>query len=372
MKILFFIDSLNAGGKERRLVELMKGIKPKQNIEFELVIMSRDIHYKEIFNLNIKIHYLIRTTKKDLSVFHKFYKICKSYNPAIVHCWDSMTAVIAVPACKLLHIKLVNGMVVDTPVQQNIFNKHWFRAKLTFPFSNVVVGNSNAGLVAYSASPRKSHCIYNGVDLTRFNFLKEPSLVRCEIFEDDTDNIFIAGMVAAFEKRKDYKTLTDAAVDLVSRCGNIRFIFIGDGVNFAEIKDRVPVPLLKKIIFLGKRSNIESIVNIFDVGILLTNIKVHGEGISNSIIEYMALGKPVIATRGGGTNEVVINNKNGFLIDPDDKDQLIEKIEILMKSKNQREYLGEKGNQMVLEKFDLKSMTNQYINLYQQLTNNSK
>ena len=86
----------------------MKGIKLKPNIEFELVVMSNEIHYKEVFNWGIKIHYLIRKTKKDLSVFNKFYKICKQYNPDIVHCWDSMTAIYTIPACKLLNIKLVN------------------------------------------------------------------------------------------------------------------------------------------------------------------------------------------------------------------------------------------------------------------------
>ena len=178
--------------------------------------MSNEIHYKEVFDLDIKIRYLLRTTKKDLSVFHKFYKICKNYNPDIVHCWDSMTALIAVPACKLLRIKLVNGMVVDTPVQRNIFNKHWFRAKLTFPFSNVIIGNSNAGLAAYGAPCKKSSCIYNGMHLSRFDFLKDPSFMRKEIFGDKSGEIFIAGMVAAFEDRKDYKTLIKAATTLVS------------------------------------------------------------------------------------------------------------------------------------------------------------
>src|ERR1017187_10441114 len=100
MKIIFFIDSLTAGGKERRLIELMKGIKLKPTIEFELVVMSNEIHYQQVFDLDIKIHYLIRTSKKGLSVFKKFYDICKTYKPDIVHCWDSMTAIIAVPACK--------------------------------------------------------------------------------------------------------------------------------------------------------------------------------------------------------------------------------------------------------------------------------
>ena len=368
MKILFIIDSLTSGGKERRLIELMKGIKLQLDIEFEIVVMSRDIYYQEVFDLNIRIHYLIRTSKKGLDVFNKFYKICKNYKPDIVHCWDSMTAVIAVPACKLLRIKLVNGMVVNTPVKQNIFNKHWFRAKLTFPFSNIIIGNSNAGLTAYSAPYKKSSCIYNGMDLNRFDNLKEPSLIRKEIFGEPSDGIFVVGMVAAFEARKDYKSLIKAAVTLVSYNDNIRFVLIGDGTEFNEIKSTLSDSLLRKIIFLGKRSDIESIVNIFDVGILLTNTKVHGEGISNSIIEYMALGKPVIATRGGGTNEVVIDNQNGFLLDADNNaEQLIEKIETLMKHKNLMIELGKNGNQMIHEKFDIKIMANHYINVYKKL-----
>lgn len=124
---------------------------------------------------------------------------------------------------------------------------------------------------------------------------------------------------------------------------------------------------MSKIIFLGKRSDIESIVNTFDVGILLTNTKVHGEGISNSIIEYMALGKPVIATYGGGTNEVVIENQNGYLIDAGNQDQLIKKIETLIENRDQGHDLGKKGKKMAYEKFDLKIMRDHYITIYQKL-----
>jgi glycosyltransferase involved in cell wall biosynthesis len=367
MKILFFIDSLTSGGKERRLVELMKGIKLSPNFEFDLVVMSNEIHYTEVFDLKITMHYLIRSTKKDLAVFNKFYKICKNYKPNIVHCWDSMTAVIAVPVCKLLHIKLVNGLVVDTPVKQNVFNKYWLRAQLTFPFSNIIIGNSNAGLRAYKSPPNKSLCIYNGMDFYRFRNLKEPSLIRKEIFGDQTDNLFIIGMVAAFEDRKDYYTLIKAAIKLTSCNFNIKFVLIGNGPNFEKIKSSLPNSFLNKIFFLGKRSDIESIVNIFDIGILLTNTKVHGEGISNSIIEYMALGKPVIATRGGGTNEVVIDNKNGYLIDSENEDQLIEKIKSLMEDKKQMENFGKVGNYMAQEKFDLTIMTNHYLKMYHNL-----
>jgi glycosyltransferase involved in cell wall biosynthesis len=370
MKIIFFIDNLGAGGTQRRFVEHIKGVKSDSNIEFEVVLMSSLCDYREILGLGIKIHYLIRKTKKDLSVFNKFYKICKEFKPDIVHTWESMTSLIAVPACKLLGIKLVNGMVVDTPVIQNISNKYWLRAKLSFPFSTVIIGNSHAGLKAYGASEKKSQCVYNGMALSRFDNLKDPKVVRKEIFGNDIDDIFVVGMVAAFHPRKDYKTLVRVAVKLASLHDNIRFVLVGNGEDLDGIKSGVPDSMLNKIIFLGKRSDVESIVNIFDIGVLLTNTKVHGEGIANSIIEYMALSKPVIATRGGGTNEAVIDNQNGYLVDVGDDAQVVEKIEFLMNNRSEISTLGLIGNKMVHEKFDLKIMTRNYINVYRKVLEN--
>lgn len=367
MKILFFIDNLRSGGKERRLTELMKALKLFRDIQFELITMDEEIHYKEVLNLNITIHFLIRKTKKDLSVFPKFYNICKRYRPDIVHCWNDMTAIIAVPACKLLHIKLVNGMVADTPVKRNLLNKSWLRAKLTFPFSDKIIGNSTAGLEGYGATNLKSCCIYNGMDFNRFANLKDANILRKEILGDDNKSSFIIGMVAAFEPRKDYKTLIKAALSLLNIYSSLRFVLVGNGTEFNEVKNSVPLEFRDKIFFLGKRTDVEEIVNLFDVGVLLSNAKIHGEGISNSIIEYMALGKPVIATRGGGTNEAIIDEQNGFLISPGNPEELAGCIEKLIANKELRSRLGNKALEIAHKKFDLKVMTENYIKVYQKL-----
>jgi glycosyltransferase involved in cell wall biosynthesis len=334
--------------------------------------MSRNVHYKEIFSLDINVHYLIRKTRKDLAVFNGFYKICKTYKPDIVHCWEGMTATIAVPACVLQNIKLVNGMVIDTPVKQNVLNKDWLRAKLTFPFSDRIVGNSKAGLAAYGASPKKSICIYNGIDFNRFKNLREQSEFQKEIFGADNNDIFVIGMVAVFEPRKDYKTLIQAAIALLESNNSMRFILVGDGTDFMEIKNSIPDRFKDKIILLGKRTDVESIANLFDIGILLTNSKVHGEGISNSIIEYMALGKPVIATRGGGTNEAVVHNQNGYLLSANNSEELIQAIQNLMSNKSLREAFGKKSSQNAHEFFDLTIMTENYISMYQKLLYSNK
>jgi glycosyltransferase involved in cell wall biosynthesis len=365
MKVLFFIEGMTAGGKERRLTELMKALKLKPDIQFELVVMTKEVHYREIFDLDIKIHYLIRNGKKDMSIFQRFFRICRNYKPDVVHCWDSMTAVYSAPVCKLLNIKFVNGMVVDTPMPQNMSNVHWRRARLTFPFSNVIIGNSKAGLSGYNAPVRKSICIHNGMDLRRFEKVKDSASMIKEMFGTNSRDICIAGMVAQFDsERKDYMTLIEAAKTLISSNKNLRFILVGEGPDLNTIKDSVPQSLVDSIIFPGKRSDVESIVNIFDIGILLTNTKLHGEGISNAIIEYMALGKPVIATRSGGTEEIVEDQKTGFLISPFCSPELMEKMEILIKDPDSRNKMGQAGRERIHRCFSIDKMVNKFISVY--------
>jgi glycosyltransferase involved in cell wall biosynthesis len=367
MKILFFIDGLIAGGKERRLLELLKGIKSGFNVEFELVVMNREIHYQEVFDLGIKVHYLIRKTKKDASVFSKFYKICKSFKPDIIHCWDSMTAVYSIPASKLLNIKLVNGMVVDAPERFNFFNRYWFRVKFAFLFSDIIIGNSKAGLKAYHAPSRKSTYIYNGFDFKRIKSIEEPGTVKTR-FKIKSPVVVL--MVGAFGDRKDYDSFVDAAKIICTKREGVEFIAVGDGKNFERISGKINGNTNDRIKLLGRQSDVESIINISDICVLTTNIKVHGEGISNSILEYMALGKPVIASSGGGTNEIVEDSTTGFLINPLSPGELAEKIEILIDDPERRARFGQAGLEKIKTKFSIDLMVNEYISLYESICKN--
>lgn len=364
MRILFFIDSLRSGGKERRLVELMKAIKPIPGIEFQLALMSEEIHYQEIFDLQVRIHYLIRKTKKDLSVFNKFYRLCKKYNPDIIHCWDSMTAIYTIPASKLLNIKFVNGMVVDAPLKQNILNKYWFRAKLTFPFSNIIIGNSKAGLAAYNVPENKSFFIYNGFNFERTNNIIKPNTIREQL---KLRTKYVVGMVASFSNLKDYRTYFKAAQLLLAKNSDITFIAIGSDTDSESVKDLIENKYLSHFRLLGKKSGVESFINAMDICVLAT----FTEGISNSILEYMALGKPVIATSGGGTNEIVEDKKTGFLVSPSNAPELCGKMEKLINDADLRNKMGLAGQERIKKMFSIDSMANKYISFYETILANN-
>lgn len=357
MKIIFIIDTLTAGGKERRLTELIKGLISTSKAECELVVMSSDIHYKEILDLGIKIHIILRKTKKDLTVFNKLYRIFKLFNPDIVHCWDSMTAVYSVPLCKCLKIKLINGMIVDSPLKRNFSNKDYRRARITFPFSDFIVGNSRAGLKAYRAPEKKSIVIYNGFNFNRIKHL-ENSRVVLEQLNSDLDHII--GMVATNSVKKDYKTFFTAAQKLLKSRDDILFLAIGKNTDDENLKELIESKYSKHFRLLGKRSDVESLINVMDICVLST----FTEGISNSIMEYMALGKPVIATSGGGTNEIVIDNNTGFLTNPSDPEDLSKKMEALLNNPEMRQKMGSCGRQRIIDYFSINSMVDNYHRLY--------
>ncbi|MCP4976132.1 MAG: glycosyltransferase, partial [Maribacter sp.] len=297
MKILLLIDSLVSGGRERRLIELIKGFNEYPDVQLKLVVFSDKIHYKEIYELGVPVVILKRIPKKNPMVFYKLYKICRKWKPDLMHSWGTMSAIWAIPSTILLNIKLINGNVTDAPANMGFLDKKLFRAKLSFPFSKVVIGNSKAGLSAYKVPKEKALCIYNGFDFNRINDLKSKDSIRNQ-FNIKTAKII--GMVGAFFERKDYDTYFKAALIILGQRKDVTFIAVGDGPDLKKLKEMIPTHYNSYFVFTGLQRDVESIINVFDIGVLSTNAEVHGEGISNSILEYMALEKPVVATTGGG------------------------------------------------------------------------
>lgn len=354
------IDSLRAGGKERQLIELSKGLRYKKEIKYELAVMSDKIHYTEAWETSNKIYFLIRKVKKDPIIFFKLLKICKEFKPNIIQTWDSMTSIYALPVAKFLGIKLINFMIRDAPSQLHFFDKSRIRSKLTFPFSDIIVSNSYAGLQSYEAPTNKSICIHNGFDFSRIENLLPKKIIK-EKFGIKNEKVI--GMVASFSENKDYKTYFKSAENILSKNDKVIFLSIGDGPNLKRCQNMVNVKFKDKIKFLRKQKNIESIVNIFDIGVLAT----FTEGIPNSIMEYMALGKPVVATNGGGINELVVDGVTGFLVESENIYEMVEKIEFLLKNENVARSMGNKGKERLIKEFDLDRMTDKFITLYQKL-----
>ncbi|MCK4662595.1 MAG: hypothetical protein KAT68_07005 [Bacteroidales bacterium] len=154
MKILFFIESLQAGGKERKLIELIKGLKKYPNFEIQLAVLINEIHYQEILNLKINIHYIERKKKaKNFSIFFRFMSLVRKIKPDLIHVWGNVSAFYAIPAKLLFRKPLINNQITDAPANFKAGYTH----KMNFHFSDSIISNSKAGIKSYNA-PKKKYC----------------------------------------------------------------------------------------------------------------------------------------------------------------------------------------------------------------------
>ncbi len=357
-KILFFLDSLRAGGRERRAVELFLFLKKETDFEFQIVLTENIVHYKYIHDLDIPIFVLKkRHIKKDPLQFYKFFQYVKKFKPDIIHSWSGMTNFYVFPSAKIYNIPLINGQIANAIPSESRTNFDNILWKINNYFSSIVIANSFAGIRAYMNNYEKGLVIYNGINLNRFKDLLGKEIVKKK-FQIQTT--FTIVMVASFNKYKDYNLFFDVATRICNLRKDVTFIGVGEGASSSEIFDKVKNN--NRILLYDQISNVEDLVNSCDIGLLFSNMQT-GEGFSNTIMEYMALSKPVIATNAGGTNELVANNISGFLVD-NDIEFIVEKIIKLLDNEKLRMQMGKKGCEIIEKNFTIEIMGAKYLELY--------
>ncbi|MEI6489174.1 MAG: glycosyltransferase [Bacteroidota bacterium] len=365
MKILFFIESLNSGGKERRFVELISFLKTQTNIDCLVVLTRKEIHYQKFHTLNVPYIVIERKhLKKDPRLFHQFYKICKTYQPDLIHTWGSMVTFYALPAKIIQNIPLINSQITDVPSRRSILSFDYFISNVSFFFSNYILSNSKSGLKAYNIHGDKSSVIYNGIDTLRTKTLIEKELIKSKYLITSPYSVV---MVANYSSFKKNQLFVDVANYVLRIREDISFISLGGGdVNLFE-KVKLNIENKEKVLLLGKSNEVESIVNASDIGVLFTN----GEGISNSIMEYMLLGKPVIAHKYGGTEELIDENVSGYLLANDNVEHIANLIMELIDNKDKRKLMGEMGKQRIHKIFTIEHMGIEFEKLYHKVLSES-
>lgn len=364
MKIMMVINGIKKGGRERRMLELVKDLSISRGFEVCLVSLSDVLEYNYVVDLPIRFEIITKKSDKDFTLIFKLRKIMKSFDPDVIHSWDVMSSGYLTAANVFLNKAIVNGVIYDAAPDSKYYDRNAFKVRLYSHLSKATVANSQAGLKTYKTPANKSFCIYNGVDLKRFENLKPAEKVEEEILGGRKGNRFIGTMVASFNKWKDHRTMIEAAVKLCRKHANFVMIFIGEGPERKAMESLVPDDLRNtRILFTGNRDDVESVLGITDVGILITPC----EGISNSIIEYMASARPVIASIGGGTGELVNDGENGFLVEQKNVAMIVERVELLMNDPELREKMGVKGREWIRKNFEIGRMSQNYIDLYEKI-----
>lgn len=363
MKILFFAESLTCGGKERRILELIQYLKQRTNYEIALILTDPVIYYEYVYDLGIPITIFSRKgIKYDPLVFIKLVRYCRRFKPDIIHSWGKMTTFYSIPAKLLLRVPLVSNLIADASKSFGFLSFNQFFLKSDILFSDIILSNSLAGLQAYKINSHKARTIWNGVNLDRFKQNGDNNKIREGIGVKST---YVVIMVAAFSSFKDYDLFIDVAKNICKIRNDITFIAVGDGPDWKRIQERILVEHIDNVILTGSQNEVERLISISHIGMLCT----FSEGISNSIIEYMALGKPVISTDPeGGSKEIIVQGETGYCTDRN-ADEIVRLINQLLDNENLRSSMGKKGKERIFSLFSVERMGKEFELVYKDALN---
>ena len=365
IRILFFIGSFKGGGKERRLLELLSYLSGKDNYEIMVVVTDPIIDFPAFHELKVLYKVIPKIWKRnDLTVFYKFYRICRQFKPHLVHTWGRIQSFYALPAVIGHSIPLVNGQITSAPPHAKKWSLNKILDRINFKFSTVILSNSRAGIEAYKPPLSKIKIIYNGISLSRFENLPAPEQVRSKY---GITTPYAVVMVATFSGNKDYKTFFSIAEKITRTRNDITFIAVGDDAQgydlckpFQELMNKNP-----RIVFTGRITDVEAVVNSCTVGVLFSNISKHGEGISNSIMEYMSLSMPVMANDAGGTKEIVQHNVNGYLVTHQTENEIAALITELIDNPDKCRAFGKAGRKLIEDDFLIEKMGKAFEQTYE-------
>lgn len=362
VKVVHVINGIGGGGRERRMGQVVIDLLHRQFGEQYIIYLTESNNdYKEIIESGAKLCLLKYRNKHEL--IHCLYSKISRISPDIVHVWTEIPIIlVALTLLKsICNYKLVVGFIADG----NIIRKWHSRlaAQLSFIFADAIVSNSYAGLKAKGAKGRKCHVIYNGFDYDRMknnNELNRKSLLK---IISERQKYFIC-MVARFSPAKDWNMFLKVAESVFKHRQDVLFLAVGSGETLCFYKQLSQSMGIKNVRFLGHRDDIESIISLCDISLLFSDSNVHAEGVSNVIIETMASGKPIIATNGGGTSEIINDSYNGYIVAPGDVNAVVNIILRLLDNQTEVKIVSHNALKTINSKFCQSDKTQEYIDLY--------
>lgn len=213
-------------------------------------------------------------------------------------------------------------------------------------------------------APSRIGVIHNGVDTVTYAAnpeLRARGRQRLGLTPDD----FCFGALGRLEPVKDLPTLLQAAAALPPALGKWRLVIAGDGSEAEPLRRMAAETpaLAERVTFLGAIDCIPEFLNATDTYVLPSLY----EGISNSLLEAMAVGLPVIASAVGGNNEVVTDGESGLTFQAGDVRRLSAHLQTLCRERKKRQTLGRQALATVEERFSMDAMIRNYDRLYRGL-----
>lgn len=369
--ICHLLYRLDYGGLENGVVNLINGLPSKKYLHKIISLKSATEFKKRITAKNVEIYELGKRDGKDLSSYVKAWKLLRTLRPDIVHTRNLPTVDFLFVAYLSGVRRLVHGEhgLDMAEATKTVWRYTMLRRMVRIlPVRYVVVSKDLERWLNFEirVPRRRISTIYNGVDTDKFRRQAQ------KVTNSNSQNIdrphIVIGHVGRLSPVKNQLLLIKAIRWLIQKDPNLRdylrLHIIGDGPQRSACESLVSHYNLWDVCYMpGVVADIENAYQEFDV-FVLPSIR---EGISNTLLEAMACGIPVVATNVGGTSEVVEHGQTGMLVESHNIEEMGNAIMNYIKNDDVREVHGRNARAVVSSKFSLKRMIREYDELYSQL-----
>lgn len=373
--ITYIIDFIGWAGAQTHLISILNNIDYERFNVCVICLRFAGTKFPEIESLPIqtKVFELenLMSLTKTLKTMFKIRRLIRENNTDILQSYmfnpNLMASLVSwIPFKK--HILITTRRDMGYWHQEH----HWWLYRFMNVVTKKVIAVSEQvrkkSIKKEGLNPDKIITIYNGISNAKFAGQEsqgESLRKKYNIKEDE----FVIGILAALRPEKRHDVFIGAAKIISDNIQNVRFMVVGEGYeDTAKNIDHLLAKynLQDKFVLTGKLTNVIPALSAFNISILCSD----SEGMSNTMLESIAMGKAVIATAVGGNIEVLENNINGILVAPGSPEEIAAAVLDLYQNQEKRLEIQVQAKKTAREKFEIKHIIKQLEATYTQLVGN--
>lgn len=369
INIMFLIDVFDGhGGTESHLAYLAAGLD-KDRFNCTVVPFRVNEHYLEYSKMDFRVLPLPIIRYYNPTIIWKAFRLARMMRENridIVQTYHFLSDTFGVLVARLASVPIVISSRRDMGFKKGRFHISVHRILNRLVSRFITVSDAVGELITEKevVPPDRRVTIRNGIDVSLFRLPTSEEILetRRELGLSNSD--FVVGIVGHMRPEKGHAMFFEAACELSGVIPEIKFVVVGRGSLYDEFREFARKRGLDgRTVFTDYVKDARPYISVFDVACLTSRT----EGFSNAILEYMAYGKPVVATAVGGNPEVIVEGVTGFLVPPDSPRDLAAKVLALHADPAMRKRMGREGRKAVEEKFSLRVMIDAHASLYESM-----
>ena len=362
--ILHLTISLRMGGRERFIVDLTNALS---SLGYKQIIccLHKSGECQDLLDKNIEVWELNKRPGVDYRTISPLNKLIRKNGVNILHAHNPGALFYGVMASRWGSVKpaIINtehGYARPLGIRQRLKDAVLYRFVGQM---NAVSQRLHDELTAtFNIEPSKIRTIRNGIKKPEVRNSKSQSRATLGMNPDYKH----VGIVASLTPVKNHQLLLEAFRRTRERLPQTRLWIVGDGELRRDLEKKAEeLGLSPNVVFMGLRTDVPEILNALDLFALCSL----SEGISISLLEAMAAGTPIVATRVGGNSEVIENAVSGVLVDSNNPGQLSEAMIGTLSDDAWASLLAKNARERFIEHFSIEKVAEAYQRMYQDALN---